>query len=305
MKVYKPQKDAAPAAETKPAPKSKAAPKTPPPANMEQPAMAGTNVALPSDWATQLATAAKDDTATETTDMEAFSLRAGVLSYNGQAMPDNKMKVIVVASAFEKAMFISKFDPNDIKPPLCFALSPDGIDMVPHENSFRKQGSMELDEKQKEIPGTEMCHGCPQLEWGSDPNSPSGRGKMCKETRRLGLLPFDALEGGIDKAVSAMLRVSVTSVGNWSDYVHLLSATMKRPAWSVVTEISVIPNVKNQFTVQFEAVQAINDTALLSKIQAMRERVQKSVLNPYALMTQEQFDAIEAEKKAPKKQAKY
>src|SRR3954466_5161179 len=87
-----------------------------------------TEVALPEDWQTSLAADAKDDTATEQTAMQAFSLRAGVLSYNSQPLPDNKINVIVVASAFEKAMFISKFDPNNIVPPLCFALSANGED---------------------------------------------------------------------------------------------------------------------------------------------------------------------------------
>lgn len=252
-----------------------------------------TDVALPSDWQAALAQEAKDETAQEQTDMQAFSLRAGVLSYNGQPMPGNKMNVIVVASAFEKAMFISKFDPNNITPPLCFALSPDGEEMQPHDNSFKKQGSPEG-----------MCLGCPQLEWGSDENSPSGRGKMCKETRRLALLPEDALKDGVEKANSAMLRIPVTSVANWAAYVHLLAATVKRPPYSVITEIHVVPDPKKQFQVMFTVVGSINDTKILSAIQGMRERVQKTVMNPYAMMTQEQYDEATAPV-VPKKKGKF
>ena len=263
-----------------------------------------TEVALPEDWQTALADEAKDDTAVEQTDMQAFSLRAGVLSYNDQPMPNNTMRCIVVASAFEKAMFISKFDPNNITPPLCFALAPDGDKMVPHENSYVKQGPNDTDDKGKEIAGTEKCTGCAQLEWGSDPNSPSGRGKMCKETRRLGIIPEDALTDGVAKSRAAMLRIPVTSVANWSSYVHLVAATLKRPVWSVVTEIKVEPDPKKQFQVLFSVVDKVQDTNILAELQPMRERVQKSVMNPYALMTEGQYKVIMAPPPPPPSGAK-
>jgi hypothetical protein len=254
-----------------------------------------TEVALPAEWQTELAQQAREDTAQETTTLQSFSMRAGVLSYNGQPMPDNKMRVVVVASAFEKAMFINKFDPGNIVPPLCFALSANGEDMQAHDNSFKKQGDPDRE--------GHFCEGCPQLEWGSDANSPSGRGKMCKEVRRLGLLPEDALRHGVEKSQPALLRVPVTSVANWSSYVHLLSATMKRPTWSVITEVRVVPDPKKQFQVLFEAVAPINDNALLTAIQSIRERTQKAVMTPYATMTEEQYKDVTDEK--PKKKAKF
>jgi len=264
-------------------------------ATIKQP---GTDLALPEDWQVALAADAKNETALEVSEAQAFSLRAGILSYNDQPMPNNEMDVIVVASAFEKAMFISKFDPTNIQPPLCFALSPDGDGMSPHENSYKPQGGHDDAGN-----GTGMCQGCPQLDWGSDPNSPSGRGKMCKETRRLGVVPLDALADGVEKAVSAMLRIPVTSVVNWSAYVHLLAATSKRPPWSVVTRIKVVPDPKKQFQVTFSVVAPVNDTHQLAAIQEMRGRVQKSIMNPYALMTEEQYKEIT--NPPPKKKGKF
>jgi hypothetical protein len=258
-----------------------------------------TDLALPEDWQTELAQAAKDESAVEKSEMQAFSLKSGILTYDGNPMPNNEMNCIVVATAFEKAMFINKFDPNNIISPLCFALAPEDEDMAPHENSFKPQGNEDKDDED-----FGKCHGCPQLEWGSDPSSPSGRGKMCKETRRLALLPEDALDD-LAKATPAMLRIPVTSVVNWSSYVHTLAATAKRPPWTVVTKISVAPDKKNQFAVSFEVVSAINDVALLDQLKSMRPRAQQGVMNPYGLMTQEQFDEIEAAKNAPKKKAKY
>jgi len=256
-----------------------------------------TAVALPPEWAVELGAAAKDESAKEVGDTQAFSLKSGVLTYGDQPMPDNKMRCIVVASAFESAMFINKYDPNNIVSPLCFALSTNGDDMAPHENSFKPQGGEEG-----------RCTGCRQREWGSDPNSPSGRGKMCKEKRRLILISDDVLKdgaAGIEKTQPALLTIPVTSVGNWGSYVNLLGATMKRPPWAVVTEISVVPNKKNQFEVKFEAVAPINDTDMLTALKAMRDRAEKSALNPYGMMSEEQFKAITEEAEKPKKKAKF
>lgn len=249
-----------------------------------------TNVALPPEWETQLAESAKDEAAVEQPAVQAFSLRAGVLSYNNQPMPDNKMRVIVAASAFENALFINKFDPNNIISPLCFALSENGEEMAPHDQSYKKQN--------------DACLGCVNAEWGSDPNSPSGRGKACKETRRLALIPEDAL-ADVGKAQVAMLRVPVTSVANWAQYVHMLAASAKRPAWSVITEIQVVPDAKKQFQVKFTPVDAINDPKVLTELQETRKRAQQAVMTPYAMMTEEQFKECTEEKEKPAKKRKF
>lgn len=252
------------------------------------PAGQSTMPALPAEWEKKLALHAKDDTAKEVPATQAFSLRAGVLSYNGQAMPENKMSVVVLASAHEHAFFINKFDPGNIISPLCFSLSEEGEEMVPHDNSYKKQN--------------ETCLGCPQAEWGSDENSPSGRGKACKEVRRLAVIPAEPLDE-IAKAQVAMLRIPVTSVANWASYVHMLAATAKRPAWSVVSEVKVVPDPKKQFQVQFAPVDAINDTAILEGLQASRTRAAQAVMNPYGMMTEEQYKEVTAP--APVKKRKF
>jgi hypothetical protein len=247
-----------------------------------------TAMALPPAWQQELAVSAKDATAVEMPTTQSFSTRAGVLSYNGQAMPNNQVDVVILAASFVNAMFINKFDPNNIVSPLCFAMSENGEDMAPNENSFKPQ--------------SEQCEGCEQAEWGSDPNSPSGRGKMCKETRKLAVMPAEAMTDGIEKAPVVTLNVPVTSVENWGGYVHLLAATAKRPAWSVITRITLKPHPKKQFVVEFEAVDAINSGEMLDQLKVKRESAMKSVLVPFGKMTQEQFDEITAP--APAKKAK-
>jgi hypothetical protein len=166
-----------------------------------------------------------------------------------------------------------------------------GEEMQPHENSFKPQN--------------EECLGCPHAEWGSDENSPSGRGKACKETRRLGVIPASALEEGLEKASIAIFNVPVTSTASWGNYVHTLAAAAKRPAWSVITKIKLVPDPKKQFIVKFEAVDVINDSDVLEVLKGLRQKAQQSAMSPFAMMTQEQFDAIEEEKNKPAKKRKF
>lgn len=255
---------------------------------------AGTDVALPAAWQTELAESAKEASAIEQPELLAFSTRAGVLSYNGTPMPENKCDVIILSTQFLNSLYINKFDPNNIVSPMCFAMSEDGEEMAPHENSFKKQGGEDG-----------SCLGCEHAEWGSDPNSPSGRGKMCKETRRLGVIPASALTDGIAKAQIAIFNVPVTSTGAWGNYVHTLAATAKRPAWSVITQIQLKPDPKKQFKVEFEVVDVINDSAALEALKSLRDKARQAVSVPFAMMTQEQYDGIIAENTKPKKARKF
>jgi len=234
--------------------------------------------ALPADWKEELAAEAKDAAALEVPSAQAFSTRAGVLSYNGQAMPDNQVDGVILEAAFFNSMYINKFDPNNTFSPLCFAMSPNGEDMEPHENSYKPQAG--------------ACGECEQMEWGSDPNSPSGRGKMCKETRKLALISADDLANGIDKAPIVTISVPVTSVENWGGYVNLLAATAKRPVWSLVTRIKLTPHPKKQFVMSFEAVDAINDPEMLTSLKDKKLLASKIALSPFAMMSEEQYKEI-------------
>jgi hypothetical protein len=199
-------------------------------------------------------------------------------------MPGNKVRAIVLATAEEHALFIGKFDPNNIVSPVCFALgetkAKGGEDMVPHDNSYEAQA--------------DSCGDCAMAEWGSDDNSPSGRGRACKWVRRLALVPEDALEEDVAKATVALLRIPVTSVRNWSNYVHLLDASVKRPPFSVVTEISLVPDPKTQFQVKFACVEVIGEPEILQELKDNRRRAYQTITQPFNKLTEEQYKALTA-----------
>jgi len=252
-----------------------------------------TELTLPAGYMEELEQEAKDISATETPASKAFSTKAGVLSFNDQAMPNNEMDVIILESAFTQALYINKWDPAKVYAPMCFSISTTGEDMKADSLSFKPQGSGEDHE----------CIGCEFNEWGS---AGEGRkGKACKEGRRLVCIPVADTAEDIAKSSMATLSIPVTSIKNWGAYVHTLSATAKRPPWSVVTKVKLLPDEKNQFSVNFSIVHAINTPEQLDALKSLRARARLTALLPFGTMTQEEFDIIQAEKNKPVKKSKF
>jgi len=139
-------------------------------------------------------------------------------------------------------------------------------------------------------------------EWGSA--GEGRRGKACKETRRLALIPSDKVETieDIENSELAMARVSVTSVNNWSNYVHKVSAVEGMPFWFAITEISLAPHPKNQFEVSFKLVDTIDDPDAMSAIRKKVNAVDGFVLAPYSMASDKEEEVKPA---GPKVKRKY
>lgn len=195
-----------------------------------------------------------------------ISLKSGVMSYNGNPVPGNKLDVVVVDAILENHHFDDAYDPNTPQSPSCYAFGRDEDEMSPHEK---------VDE-----PFSEKCKGCPNNEWGS---ADTGRGKACKNVRRLAVIPADALDGGaegVEEAAIAYLKVPVTSVKAWAGYVNQLAAANKPPL-AFVTEISVTPDAGSQFKVNFKAKESIEDGELIGALLAKADVVEQTIAFPY------------------------
>jgi hypothetical protein len=112
----------------------------------------------------------------------------------------------------------------------------------------------------------DTCEGCPKNEWGSATNG--GKGKACRETRRLLVIPADSIGSveAVKAAEVAALRPPVTSLKNYSTYVQTVATTLKRPPLAVISEIAVVPDAKTQFKVTFSLIKAIEDSAVISAL---------------------------------------
>lgn len=223
-----------------------------------------------------------------------ISIRGGILKYKDAAIPGNKMNVIVLDWTFINTYYKEDFDADTPVNPDCFAISKDEFGIAAHELSEDKQ---QVDKEGKPAPN---CKDCWANQWAS---AEKGRGKACKNKRRFILLTEDALETGILDAQPATLQIPVTSVKGWAGYVTNLRDTVRRPPIGVITEISVVPDAKNQFAVAFKCKEKI-DTKHMEQLMAKAKASLTQLMQPYTPMeVQEAKPARGAGKAAGRKPA--
>jgi len=232
-------------------------------------------VALPGSWRDKLAAMAKDQAAKERPSVSKISLRAGVIKYGDQPVKGNVLPAIILLAAHRNTYYDKPFDPNNLANPVCFSLSVEGNDMEAHEN-VPDENVPAFGERR-----TRDCATCPLSQWESDPRG--GRGKACKETRRLIILPADAADSveNAQKAEMAILDIPVTSGKNYSNFVNGLAASASVPPWAAITSISTQPDANTQFKVTFTPTNVIDDDAVLEAIFARFEEAQRIAMLPY------------------------
>lgn len=241
---------------------------------------------LPANWEDQLA---KD--AQKTKDAEAatgggnfLSIRAGVMAYQGTPLPDSQIDVVVLDYRFENTYYPGTFDADNPVPPVCYAIGTVEKDLAPPTDDS-------CSDRQ-----ADACQGCPQNEFGT---SDRGKGKACKNIRRLALLHSDYLKPGADSehAPIVMLKVPPTSLGGWAQYVKKLAGVFEKPPYAFVTRIKASPDPKVQVRLSFELVAEIKDKANLAKVFAKRAEAQQPLELGYT-------PSDEADTRQPRRAAK-
>ncbi len=182
-----------------------------------------------------------------------FSLRGGRLTLNGAQLPDNQMAVLVLDWLLVNAFYTKRFDPDAPQVPDCYAFGRDEKTMAPHS--------------QAKAPQCETCAACPHNQFGSlVVDGQQRRGKACRNTRRLGLVPGGTLEPGtgrftpyttLDEIIGAplaYLTIPPTSVATFGNYVKQLAGALNRPPRGVYTKIEVVPDTRSQLKVNFTAL---------------------------------------------------
>lgn len=206
-----------------------------------------------------------------------FSTQGGNLSWDGETMPDNQMPVIILDSILENAYYDGPYNPDDPQPPACFAFGRKAEEMEPHSVCTEAGTAQEG-----------PCAECPMNEFGS---AEQGRGKACKNTQRLAMLPAGMYRNGkfqaeddeerILAAPIGFLKLPVTSVRGFAGYVRRLAEVIHRPTWGVVTKVKVVPDSKTQYKVTFEAEENL-DTSIAAAVRKRVEEVRTQIEFPYA-----------------------
>jgi len=168
-----------------------------------------------------------------------ISFKGGQISIDNKIIPGAKTDVILLAFMGERTYFPDGYDPDVRQSPVCYSyynVEDDDEGAKPHPKA--KEGQ------------AKSCADCPHNEWGS---ANVGRGKACRESVRLALIP--AVQD-MSKAQIWHARVPITSVGAFKSHVSdLLSA--EKPMWAVVSKLIVTPDAKTFFKISWEIVRGI------------------------------------------------
>lgn len=201
---------------------------------------------LPIKWEDQLSKMAQAVAETERVQGQFVSFKGGMLAYNGQVIPGNKINVIILDHVFENQYYKDRYNPNVIVSPTCYALNRVESQLAPNPDLVTTAQAL-------------SCAECAWAEWGSDPDG--GKGKGCKNTRRLAMFADTALETveSLQAAEIVFAKLPVTSVRNWSNYAVQIANVVRRPPLGVITEMSVVPDPKNQFQVRFNYIDTVPD----------------------------------------------
>ena len=200
-----------------------------------------------------------------------FSTRGGILALGETILPGNQMAVIVIDSLRENTLYAAAFESADPQPPICYAYGRDAESMAPHI-TMSKHPEYFQPQHQDRVTGLYSCEGCPMNAWGS---AEQGRGKACKNKRRLTLIPagyytskpksrdFDLHLitdlAHFETADAAFLSLPVTSVKDWATFVGQCSANFRVPPHGVVTRIYIEPDPASQYKVKFEILDVVPD----------------------------------------------
>jgi hypothetical protein len=206
-----------------------------------------------------------------------FSTKGGILSWQDAPLPGNQMAVVILDSVLENVFYEGRYDPDVPQGPTCFAFAREEKTMSPH-TIVVEAGNAQHDQ----------CAGCPMNEFGT---AEVGKGKACRNTRRLGMIPagtFNAAgkfelnedEDHYETTAVGFMKLPVTSVKGYASFVKQVAGALRRPPFGIVTKVKIVPDPKSQFKVVFEPIMNLPDE-LMGAIMKRHEEVKSTIDFPY------------------------
>ena len=217
-------------------------------------------------WDEELAKLAKEATqGMKVATAKFISIRGGKLTFGGADVPGNELRCVVLAYTYENQYYVGRFDPNNPSSPICYAFGTDEKDMTPHEKASDPQN--------------DNCATCPYNEYESDPKG--GRGKACKNVIRLAVIAESDLED-LENAEIVHMKVPVTSVKNFEHYaVKEVKDTLKRPFYTVITNIKVEQDDDTAVKVYFKLGEKIQDSDVFTPLKELHLTSAENIGFPY------------------------
>ena len=226
-----------------------------------------------------------------------ISIRGGIMMIDGEAIEGNELNVVVLAAVHENQWYDREYDASNPTVPACYAFSdpddedPDTIEerMANEPEGDNPQG--QDDPNEEGVPGGK-CVDCWANRFGT---ADKGRGKACKNIRRLALITEDALESAeaLKEAEVRTLKIPVMSVRNWGSFVRQINEEVERPSYGVICALKCVPDPKSQFKLQFSFMNLVNfDQPLWEAMEKKVAEINKQIVAKYP--SQEQLDEMKS-----------
>lgn len=129
---------------------------------------------------------------------------------------DGPLDLVIVDYVYRNEYYPQPFRPNEIVPPTCFAVNEAQKALTPSPNSPAVQHP--------------TCDGC---KWDVFGSHPSGRGKACKNTIYMAVLPPDATE----ETPLWVIKTSPTAIQSFNAYVTKVGNLAKVSLYGIVTRV--------------------------------------------------------------------
>jgi hypothetical protein len=169
---------------------------------------------------------------------------------NGSAS-DGPLTCVVLDWVTANTYFTGIYNPKDPQPPICWAIAREPGKAAPSKHAPQAQA--------------ETCAKCPKNEWGSDPGG--GKGKACKNTRRLLVVPADADE----KTQPWVISVSPTGLKHFDKYVNSLADVATHPL-EIITDIS-FEAAEAYPSLRFEVMNKHDNVELMWKLKEIGQEI--------------------------------
>ena len=220
-----------------------------------------------------------------------FSFKGGQMVFDGAPVKENEVVVIVAGAVIEKAFYDGVYDPDNPEPPVCFAFDTDQDNLAPIPE--------DVADLQNDV--------CATCEWNKFGSADRGKGKACKDVRRLALIPAGTIQrnGDIElvedpkelaKAELGFAKLPPTSLTPYATFVRQVANTMKRPPHGIYAIMKCNPDPKNQFVISWEVVDLVPEK-LLPAIMERHDEAMKALVQPYTYPTEEERDQRKAQAK--------
>ena len=236
------------------------------------------------DWEVALAAKAKNEKSQETLGIPRITHDNGKIKIDQKPVADNKLKVAIVDYIFSKAYFAEKYVKGKAQVPACYGYGASEPEVVIHDA---------VEEKNRQCDT-----GCKDCEHNLFFTAEVGKGKRCKDERKLLVVVANDDPESIAAAEMRTLSVPPGSLKNWGKYLAGIDEITPYGVRGVMTEISTEDGAAGAYALTFKPVDR------LAK-ETVREIVRRSEKSAAMLVTPwPKLEAVEEKQPAKRRAVK-